>query len=809
MDKIRCDKRKRVHARLDFGETSKKSQRVREGSQNLSVGTLPTRQSAFDRLSDTYSPSITKSSPDRANSRNRSHSKGRSCKRDSSPSRSRPQSRDRLRGTKESYVNTCSFYRIGARHRYYSHDRDRSRSMKRGKESESPLSRESESGSMEEGHWKSKSKRRKPIGEEDLAVPWSCEEVDLFTPRIRNFKSSRKTRMPNNVKTYDGTGDPNDHIKIFQAAAQVERWAMPHMFNFTLIGTARVWFDKLPLESIDGYKDLKASFLAYFMLQKKYVKDPVEIYRIKQRDGETIEDFLKRFKLETGCMKGTPKYMRIFRFMHGVNKPELTKRLNKHVPNTMEEMMTATTAFIRGETIAASKKKCQPKEGRGSNRFTPLPEHLKKSSWPNREVQTATTHGNPVEKRSSNKFYDFHNDKGYITDECVQLKKQIEELVRAGKLSNLIKDIKQGRDQLKLGKKEVLTKDKSLAIYMVQSWHRMARQKVTQSFAHVIEMTFPPLATSRGTEGPLVIEAKIGGHMIHRMYVDEAHKMRKFSVDGGIVTIRSTILIPTDYAVVTTTSKEILKEAEPFDMKGVPLSVAEQRLNIQEGYSPVRQKKRGQASKRVIAIQVELKDVRGFHEFKQGLSAGLLPLSEIDRKVESLYGYPFKCFLDAYKGYHQIQMAESDEEKMAFHTSHGVNPKKCMFEAVEGMFLGYMISPKGIKPCPDKTEAMLRLPSPRTIKEVRSLNGKFASLNRFLSKLVEKSLPLFKTLKKCIKKSDFHWTPEAKQVFKQLKQHLSELLMLVAPKPKKELIVYLSASRRAISAILMTERDTV
>ncbi|GKB04174.1 hypothetical protein Tco_0832317, partial [Tanacetum coccineum] len=100
-----------------------------------------------------------------------------------------------------------------------------------------------------------------------------------------------------------------------------------------------------------------------------------------------------------------------------------------------------------------------------------------------------------------------------------------------------------------------------------------------------------------------------------------------------------------------------------------------------------------------------------------------------------------------------------------------LNPKKCTFGAMEGMFLGFMISPEGIKPCPDKTEAVLQLP--------------------FLFKLAEKPLPLFKTLKKCIKKSDFHWTPEAEQAFKQLKQYLSKLPLLVAPKPKEELIVYL------------------
>ncbi|GJU62987.1 reverse transcriptase domain-containing protein [Tanacetum coccineum] len=322
--------------------------------------------------------------------------------------------------------------------------------------------------------------------------------------------------MPNNVKTYDRTGDPEDHVKIFHAAAQVERWAMPtwcHMFNSTLIGSTRVWFDELPPVSIDGYKDLKVAFLAYFMQKKKYVKDPVKIYNIKQRDKETIEEFMERFKVETGRMKGAPECMQISGFMHGVNNHELTKRLNEHVPKTMEEMMITTTAFIRGEAAAAGKKKghtSTPKEILATKvgKFKPPPPMV-----------------TPIEKRSNNKFCDFHNDKGHSTNECMQLKKQIEELVRAGKLSHLIKEIKQGRDQLKVGKKEVPAKDKSMEIYMIQPWHRMTRQKLTQSFERISEITFPSLTTSSGTEGSLVIEAGIGGHMIHRMYVDEGSSM--------------------------------------------------------------------------------------------------------------------------------------------------------------------------------------------------------------------------------------------------------------------------------------------
>ncbi|GJV60511.1 hypothetical protein Tco_1466611 [Tanacetum coccineum] len=105
------------------------------------------------------------------------------------------------------------------------------------------------------GHWKSKVKKPKSSVEDDLSQPWVCEETDPFTHRIRYFDLP-KTRMPSHIKTYDGSEDPEDHLKIFQSAAKTERWAMPtwcHMFNSTLTGNARVWFDDLPRETIDSY----------------------------------------------------------------------------------------------------------------------------------------------------------------------------------------------------------------------------------------------------------------------------------------------------------------------------------------------------------------------------------------------------------------------------------------------------------------------------------------------------------------------------------------------------------------------------
>ncbi|GJS51763.1 reverse transcriptase domain-containing protein [Tanacetum coccineum] len=123
------------------------------------------------------------------------------------------------------------------------------------------------------------------------------------------------------------------------------------------------------------------------------------------------------------------------------------------------------------------------------------------------------------------------------------------------------------------------------------------------------------------------------------------------------------------------------------------------------------------------------------------------------------------------------------------------------------MFLGYKVNADGLKVCPDKADVVLNFPSPRCLKDVQKLNGKLASLKRFLSKSAEKSLPFFKILKKCTKKSDFQWTQEAEASFKQMKALISELPMLSAPKEKEELIMYLAAAKEAISAVLITERD--
>ena len=77
-----------------------------------------------------------------------------------------------------------------------------------------------------------------------------------------------------------------------------------------------------------------------------------------------------------------------------------------------------------------------------------------------------------------------------------------------------------------------------------------------------------------------------------------------------------------------------------------------------------------------------------------------------------------------------------------------LNPNKCAFGVTAGKFLGFMVSQRGIEVNPKKIRAIMELEPPKMVKEVQSLNGKIAALNRFILKATDKCLPFFCTLRK-------------------------------------------------------------
>lgn len=102
---------------------------------------------------------------------------------------------------------------------------------------------------------------------------------------------------------------------------------------------------------------------------------------------------------------------------------------------------------------------------------------------------------------------------------------------------------------------------------------------------------------------------------------------------------------------------------------------------------------------------------------------------------------------------------------------------------------------------------MLRIRSPKTVKEVQALNDKLAVLGCFLAKSVEKTFPFYKKLRRVLDKNTFRWTEEAENAFRQLKIALSKLPTLTPPIPGEVLTIYLTMSKTATNAILVAKTE--
>ena len=149
-----------------------------------------------------------------------------------------------------------------------------------------------------------------------------------------------------------------------------------------------------------------------------------------------------------------------------------------------------------------------------------------------------------------------------------------------------------------------------------------------------------------------------------------------------------------------------------------------------------------------------------------------------------------------------------DDLKETFNTlkqySMKLNISKCAFGVSLGKFLGFMVLRRGIEANPEKVRAILDMSSPKMVKEVQSLIGRVAALNRFVSKATDKCLPFFKMLKIA-----FVWTEECETAFQELKCYLSNPPLLSPSKEGKDLFLYLAISVTAVSATLIREENKV
>jgi hypothetical protein len=119
------------------------------------------------------------------------------------------------------------------------------------------------------------------------------------------------------------------------------------------------------------------------------------------------------------------------------------------------------------------------------------------------------------------------------------------------------------------------------------------------------------------------------------------------------------------------------------------------------------------------------------------------------------------------------------------------------------MLLGFIVSKRGIKANPEKIAAIANMGPIKDLKGVQRVMGCLAALSRFISRLGEKGLPLYRLLRKTER---FTWTPEAEEALGNLKALLTNAPILVPPAAEEALLVYVAATTQVVSATIVVER---
>jgi hypothetical protein len=132
-----------------------------------------------------------------------------------------------------------------------------------------------------------------------------------------------------------------------------------------------------------------------------------------------------------------------------------------------------------------------------------------------------------------------------------------------------------------------------------------------------------------------------------------------------------------------------------------------------------------------------------------------------------------------------------------------LNPEKCVFVVSRGMLLGYIVSQRGIEPNPKKVASLDRMGPIRDLKGVQKVLGCLSTLSRFISRLGEIGLPLYRLLKK---HERFSWTVEAQEALDKLKVTPAHTPILTPPQNGEPLYVYVAVTTQVVSAVIVVER---
>ena len=121
-----------------------------------------------------------------------------------------------------------------------------------------------------------------------------------------------------------------------------------------------------------------------------------------------------------------------------------------------------------------------------------------------------------------------------------------------------------------------------------------------------------------------------------------------------------------------------------------------------------------------------------------------------------------------------------------------------------GKLLGFIVSNRGIEANPAKIRALSQLSTPTDLKQIQKLTGCVAALSRFISRLGEKALPLYRLLRRT---EHFEWTDAATAGLEEIKSILATNPILAAPNVGEPMLLYIAATHQVVSAVLVVKQE--
>ena len=142
-----------------------------------------------------------------------------------------------------------------------------------------------------------------------------------FIVSITSHPLPSKFKMPT-LDSYDGTRDPYDHIATFKTTMHLQvvpDEIMCRAFPTTLKGPTRVWFSKLPPNTITSFKELSKLFINNFVGGQRQKHSLSSVLNIKQGENESLRTFISHFNREALLVDEMDDKILLVAFYNGVS----------------------------------------------------------------------------------------------------------------------------------------------------------------------------------------------------------------------------------------------------------------------------------------------------------------------------------------------------------------------------------------------------------------------------------------------------------------------------------------------------------